>query len=426
MNIHFIGIEGVSMRVLARIMRARGHTVTGSDISTTGHRAEHIEGADAVVYTCAVGKSNPELLAAREKKLPCYERAEFLGLLAAQYRHVIAVSGSHGKTTTTGMLGKIFAPLEATLHIGGETDGESGHVGGSKYFITEACEYKRNFLYIKPEVSIVLNVELDHTDYYTDLQDITEAFDVFACSGRVKILNGDDENSRPLVKGNAITFGLRQGCDYQADYLVREAGGWGFCVFERGHLLGRVRLHVEGKHNVYNALAAVAAARIYGLRFDTIRAGLEAFRGAKRRFEHVGCYHGADVFSDYAHHPSELKSTIQSARDAGYGHVVVAFEPHTYTRTQSLLDQFAGQLHAADEVYLAPIYAAREEPIAGVNSCVLCRKLIAMGSKAVCCDTFYQLVETLRSRAEKGTAIVFAGAGTIDRAAHLLLDESYF
>lgn len=426
MNIHFIGIEGVSMRVLARIMMASGHKVTGSDISTTGHDPANVKGADEVVYTCAVGKNNVELLEARRLKIPVYERAEYLGKLSSGFRHIIAIAGSHGKTTTTGMLGKIFAPLNATLHIGGTTDGESGHVGGKEFFITEACEYRRNFLHIKPEVSIVLNVELDHTDYYTDLDDYFQAFYVFACSSRMKIINADDPNSNKLMEGRFITFGLKDSCDYCAKNIRHNGQGWSFTVYEMRRKLGDICLKLEGRHNIYNALSAIAAARYYRMNFATIKSGLEGFSGAKRRFEHVGTFSGAEIYTDYAHHPSELKSAISSAHDAGFNKVTIIFEPHTYTRTKSLCGEFAQALKGADDVFLAPIFPAREQPIEGVSSHALCRCLIDCGANAACFSTFYEVIEIARKNAKTGSAIIFAGAGNIDKAAYLMLDENYF
>ncbi len=405
------------MKVLRKIAEADGAETSGSDTALDGHDEAFVRGADTVVYSSAIADDNPELRYAYAQGLRVVSRAEFLGDTAKRYQTVIAVAGSHGKTTCTAMLGSIFAPLNATVHLGGEYDGECGHVGGKRLFITEACEYKRNFLYLLPRVSVVLNVELDHTDYYRDLDDITGAFRVFSRSAPVRILCADDENSKPLREGKYIGFGMGADCEYRAEEVVSEKGGTRFTLSHFGRPMGEVHLRVLGRHNVYNALAAAAAAFAVGMDFDGVKRGLERFSGAARRLEYLGERHGCDVYTDYAHHPREIESTLRSLRDAGYGRIAIAFEPHTYSRTISLLPAFTEAISLADDVLLADIYAAREAPQRGVSSQLLCRKLIESGRQARCFGTFFELNEAAERLAQRDAVLVFCGAGTIDIAA---------
>ncbi len=420
------------MKVLCRLAEAEGYIVTGSDASTTGHDETNVVGADRVVYSSAIPEENAELGYARAHGIPVSSRAEFLGEVAARYAHVIGVAGSHGKTTCTAMLGCIFAPYNATVHLGGTYNGECGHLGGKRVFITEACEYKRNFLYLLPRISVVLNVELDHTDYYRDLADITDAFNVFSRSAPLRIVCGDDERSMPLLSSSrsgresrvqrgqgspCITFGFGKFNDYTAENVRCDRGETRFSLCRHGGKLGEITLRVMGKHNVYNALAAAAASFASGLSFQDIKRGLEQFTGVDRRLQKLGRVGNCDVFSDYAHHPHEIESTIESLKNAGYARVGIIFEPHTYTRTQSLLNDFADALRHADDVCLAAVYPAREAPIEGVSSHALARALIERGKNACAYDTFCELYRRAAYFTAKCDALAFCGAGIIDRAA---------
>lgn len=419
------------MKVLSRLAKAEGYIVTGSDAATTGHDEQNVYGADKVVYSSAIPPENPELSYARAHDIPVCSRAEFLGEVASRYAHVIGVAGSHGKTTCTAMLGCIFAPYNATVHLGGTYNGECGHLGDKRVFITEACEYKRNFLYLLPRISVVLNVELDHTDYYRDLADITDAFNVFSRSAPVRIVCGDDERSMSLLASSAerggrlyrgsaspcITFGFNKYNDYTAENVRCGRGETRFSLLRQGSLLGDITLRVMGRHNVYNALAAAAASFASGLSFGDVKRGLEQFTGVDRRLQKLGRVGECDVFSDYAHHPHEIESTIESLKKAGYMRVGIIFEPHTYTRTQSLLGDFADALSKADDVCLAAVYPAREEPIEGVSSHALARALIEKEKTACAYDTFCELYVRAACFTEKCDALAFCGAGIIDRAA---------
>lgn len=409
------------MRVLMQIAASDGFTVTGSDLATTGHDEKFIAGADKAVYSSAIPASNPERVYAEQHGIPLVSRAEFLGQVAQRYGMTIAVAGSHGKTTTTAMLGSIFAPSNATVHLGGEYNGQCGHVGNKRVLITEACEYKRNFLYLRPRISVVLNVELDHTDYYRDLDDITSAFDVFSRSAPVRIICGDDERSAPLRTGRFVTFGLSRPCDYRAENIRAKCGSTQFELWFRASRLGEITLAVMGEHNVYNALAASAAAMQAGMRFGEVKRGLESFVGVKRRLELLGSVGECDVYTDYAHHPREIESTLRCLRSAGYERICVVFEPHTYSRTAALLDSFATALCFADDILLADIYAAREDPLPGVSTQLLCRKILDTGRCARCYCNFFELNEAVMCKAKNDTAIVYCGAGTIDTAARNLM-----
>ncbi len=420
MRIHFIGCEGASMKALGKIARADGSVVTGSDIALNGHSEQNVAGADLAVYSSAIPDDNAELTYAREHGIKIMSRAEFLGQICRGYKTTIAVAGSHGKTTCTAMLGCIFAPLNATVHLGGEYNGENGHVGGKRFFITEACEYKRNFLHILPQISVVLNVELDHTDYYRDLDDITNAFNVFSRSAPLRIVCGDDERSAPLRDGKHISFGLNENNDFFAREISESRDGASFILAGKSGDYGKIELKVLGRHNVFNAVAAAAAAIGAGVQFDSIKRGLESFTGVKRRLEYLGRLGECFVYTDYAHHPREIESMLSCVRGAGFKRIAVAFQPHTYTRTQSLLHGFSQGLCKADDILIAEVYAAREEPIAGVSGNLLCRAIIESGHSARYCGTFFELNEQAVRLAEKCDALIYCGAGDIDVAARTL------
>lgn len=411
------------MKVLMNIAKSDGATVSGSDALLNGHRAEFAEGADEVVYSSAVPYENPELAYAREHGIKILSRAEFLGELASRYGTTVAVAGSHGKTTVTAMLGCIFEPLNPTVHLGGEYGGKCGRVGGKKIFVTEACEYKRNFLHLLPKISVVLNVELDHTDYYRDEEDITQAFNVFSRSAPVRIVCDDDPKSAPLQTGNYISFGMGEHCRYRAERLVWQKGGTRFTFTDSGRPLGEISLKVMGRHNVYNALAAAAAAIAAGIPFADVKRGLESFAGVGRRLEYLASPCGCDVYTDYAHHPREIESTVGCLREAGYTRIGIVFEPHTYSRTLSLLDSFASALMLADDILLADIYAAREDPYPGVSSQLLCRRILCEGRCARCYSTFFELNEAAAQLVQKDAALVYCGAGTIDVAARAFVHK---
>lgn len=396
------------MRALADAAASRGHTVTGSDRLLNGHAPQNVDGCDLVVYTNAVPKDNCELAQAKKSGIPTIERAEYLGELSRTYGTTIAVAGCHGKSTATAMLGAAFAERNATVHVG---VANGSKIGADKYFITEACEYRASFLHLSPDVGIVLNVQYDHPDFYKDEAAVIDAYRKFCGKCKKVILNGDDPLCRGLCK-DAILFGTQPDCHYRAVDIQNRNGFRSFTL--TGKKRARINVPAVGEHNVYNALATVAAACEIGMPLSECLPNLYKFGGIPRRFERKGIAFGKSVFTDYAHHPTEIAATLTAAREI-FPSVAVVFQPHTYTRTKSLMDGFVNALALADTVILAPIFSARETPVDGVSSHAMCRKIVEIKEKAYCFDTFTEIVEYCKTLREK--AIIFMGAGNIDKAA---------
>ncbi len=402
----------MSMQALAGFAAARGHIVTGSDNSLYGHDPKNVENCDLVVYTCAVQPDNCELTKAHELGIPVIERAVYLGELAATYGKTIAIAGCHGKSTTTAMTGAAFSAHSPTVHVGVANGSKAG---SDRFFITEACEYKSNFLHLSPDVGIVLNVGYDHPDYYRTEAQLINAYKQFCAKSKTVIVNGDDAKCMSLCR-SPITFGTGEHCDYRAVEIKNENG------YRTFRLVGKkqafVRLSVPGAHNVYNALASIAAADACGIKPTECLPKIAKFSGIPRRFERRGIAFGKSVFTDYAHHPAEIKATIATAKEI-FPSVTVVFQPHTYSRTQSLMDDFAPALAAADTVILAPIFSAREDPIAGITSHALCRRIVQIKEKAYCFDTFSEIVE--HTKTVRDNAVIFMGAGDINAAADMFI-----
>lgn len=443
-HIHFTGIGGVSMSALAMIAKSQGKKVTGSDISesdsvlslrqsgitvTVGHHADNAIGCDLLVYTAAVKDNNPELVFAKTNNIPHCERAALLGLLMAQYPHSVAVSGTHGKTTTTSMLSSVFmkAETDPTVLVGANLSliGGNYRVGASNYSVYEACEYCNSFHNFYPDAAIVLNVDADHLDFFNDLADIQNSFIRFTENihkDGVLIINGDDENCR-IVKENApvkvITFGLGANNDISATNLVFKGALARFTALQNGKILGQVEMNVGGKHNVLNALSVIATALYYGLSFKDIAAGIAAFGGADRRFQIKGRVSGAVIVDDYAHHPTEISATIASAKAAGFKPVTVIFQPHTFTRTKALMNEFAVSLSAADKVIVTDIYSAREINTIGVKITDL-RDMIE-GSEYI--GDFSAIAKYITENAAKDGCFILMGAGNVNQIASLLKME---
>ena len=445
-HIHFIGIGGVSMSALAEIMRLRGHKITGSDNSESaavehlrkngvtvyrGHRSDQIKGADLIVYTAAISPDNEELVAAKNYGVPVVERAVFLGWILRCYGCPIGVSGTHGKTTCTSMISQILleAKLDPTILIGGTLPliGQNFKVGSSPYVVYEACEYVDSFLNFTSYITVILNVDADRLDFFKDLKDIEHSFHAFADlvpqRGYV-IANADDQGARDAVAGLShpvFTFSL---ADRTADCYARDVAFFDGCasfdVMIHGELYAHVDLHIPGKHNILNALAAASAAYVLGIPGQAVTLGLEDFHGAGRRFEHKGSYHGAAVYDDYAHHPAELHALLTTARSMGYDRVICAFQPHTYTRTKALFDDFVRELQLPDVTVLAEIYAAREQNVLGISSRDLAEKIPG----AIYCSTLDKVADTLASLARPGDLILTVGAGDIFRAGEKLLERA--
>ena len=447
-HVHFIGIGGISMSGLAEVLLDAGFRVSGSDTKeseltkrlsekgaeiTIGQKAENIRlPLDCIVYTAAIRPDNPEFVSAVESQVPMLTRAQLLGQIMRNYKTPIAVAGTHGKTTTTSMLAQVFlsAGLDPTVSVGGILPAIGGNirVGSSGTFVTEACEYTNSFLSFFPKIAMILNVEEDHMDFFKDLDDIANSFNRFAGlvpeDGTVIISRNNScfEKVTDGIKGSLVTFSLTEPADYTASDVSFDEFGCGcFTCLERGSSLGQFSLKVPGIHNISNALAVIACSRVLGLEPDIIRKGFEQFTGAERRFEYKGTYNGAVIIDDYAHHPSEIRATLNAAANYPHKKLIVAFQPHTYTRTKAFLDDFAEVLSAADQVLLADIYAAREKNTIGISSADLVDKINAAGGNAEYYESFEKIVAKLKESLKEGDLLITMGAGDIYEVGEALL-----
>ena len=435
-RVHLVGIGGVSMRPLGLVLKGMGLEVSGSDMNSSvstdeliaqgiqvhiGHRAENIDGADCIIRTAAVHNDNPEIAGARAAGIPVFERAQAWGIIMRAYKNAICISGTHGKTTTTSMVAHILmeAELDPTVMIGGYLPLlHAGHrVGGGDTILLESCEYCDSFLNFFPTLAVVLNIEADHLDYFKDLQDVEKSFRKFCQLSTGGILaNGDDRNTVETLAGlDYVTFGFGEHNRIHASAVSDD---WRrFDVICDGEKYCHFELPVYGHHNAANALAAAGVAWMLGIPGDAVSRGLATFHGAGRRLEHKGTFNGAQVYDDYAHHPGELAATIDAVRSMGYQRMILAFQPHTYTRTKALFDDFVEQLRKSDVVVLAEIYAARERNTIGISSKDLAEKIPG----SIYCATLPDVTETLKQLAQPGDIILTVGAGDIYRAGEALL-----
>lgn len=437
-HIHLVGIGGVSMRPLGLVLKGMGLFVTGSDMNASvstdelisrgidvsiGHRAENIRGADCIIRTAAAHNDNPEIAAARAEGIPVFERAQAWGQIMKSYHNAICVSGTHGKTTTTSMVTHIMmeANLDPTVMIGGYLPLlHAGHrVGNGDTIILESCEYCDSFLNFYPTLAVVLNIEADHLDYFKDLNAIEKSFHQFAQSATFGILaNGDDANTMEAMEGlHCTTFGLDSHNDVHAENISDDFRSYD--VICDGAFYCHLNLGVVGRHNAMNALAAAGTAWMLGVEGAVCARGIASFHGAGRRLEFKGSYHGADIYDDYAHHPGELAATIDAVRTMGYQRMVLAFQPHTYSRTKALFDDFVRELKRPDQVVLAEIYAARERNTIGISS----RDLAQQIPGAAYCETLPEVTAWLRQNVRPGDVVLTVGAGDIYRAGEALLKE---
>jgi len=433
-HIHFIGIGGISMSGIAEILIKRGYRVSGSDTKASPHterlsemgatiyigqKKENIKSPDLVVYSAAIKPDNEEYMAAVESGAVVIDRATILGAVMRDYKYPVAVSGTHGKTTTTSMLAHIFmaADLDPTISVGGDLEIINGNIraGKSDYFVCEACEYHQSFLRFFPFVSIILNIEEDHLDYFTGLEHIIETFNGLARltpdAGAV-VVNADDNNVLKAVNGvdkNKIKCSVKGSADYQATNIEYEFGKGRFDVLERGEKIGRIKLSVGGAHNVSNALLAIAAARFLNVDMESIEKGLYLFGGAARRFDKKGTVDGIEVIDDYAHHPTEIKATLKTARAACDGDIWCVFQPHTYTRTIKLFDDFVEALSVDIKPIIIDIYAAREKDLGIIHS----KQLAEAIDGAIYLENFDKCVEFLKINVKPGDMIITMGAGDV-------------
>ena len=440
---HLVGIGGVSMAPLAEVLHGMGMVITGSDSRQSatvehlqslgitvhiGHSAENLEDAQLVIRTAAVHDDNPEISGARARGIPVFERAQAWGAIMRSYKNALCISGTHGKTTTTSMCTHIImaAKMDPTVMIGGTLPllGAAHRVGHGDTIILESCEYCNSFLSFFPTIAVILNVDADHLDFFKDLQDVEKSFRAFADlvpeNTGVIVANADDANTMFTLRGETrpvVTFGLSQG-EVHAEHLRYDHGLPTFDILCGGEHYAHVTLQVPGEHNVRNALAAAAACHILGVPGPAVEQGLGAFQGAKRRFEKKGTVNGADVYDDYAHHPNEVKALLTMAMSLGYKRVICAFQPHTYSRTQALFEEFVQVLSLPDVTLLAEIYAAREDNTLGISSKDLCQRI--PGSQYF--PTLKALTAHLRELAQPGDLILTVGAGDIYTVGEALVE----
>ncbi|MBQ6387659.1 MAG: UDP-N-acetylmuramate--L-alanine ligase [Ruminococcus sp.] len=445
-RIHFIGIGGSGMCPLAEILRSEGFQLSGSDMNEgetlnrmksygipvyMGHAAENIRGAELVVYSAAVKENNPERKAASEQGIPCIERSVMLGVVTRRYKRSIAVAGTHGKTTTTAMLSQVLigSGFDPSAIIGGKLPfiGGNSYVGQSDIIVCEACEYVDTFLELNPFISIILNIDADHLDYFKNLDNIKKSFREFAkLTTGLLILNGDDENTLDAVKDvelDKITFGFGENCDYRAVNLSADKGVHEqYDLLYKGEKLTDVKLIVPGKHNVYNSLAAAAAAHYLGATAHEISENLHKFGGVHRRFEILGTPDGITVADDFAHHPTELTATLNAAMNMGFRKVWAVFQPHTFSRTAILMDDFAEALKIPDTAIISEILPVRETNTYHVYS----RDLGAKVPGSVCLDTFEEITDYVCRHAQEGDLILTMGGGNVYMCANMIYKQLQF
>ena len=437
-QIHFVGIGGIGMSGIAEVLLNLGYAITGSDVSLSditqrltslgavifsGHQASYLRDADVVVTSTAVKDDNPEVLEAHRRNIPVIPRAEMLAELL-KMKFSVAVSGSHGKTTTTSMVSTVLAygGLDPTMVIGGKlaSIGSNAKIGDGEIIVAEADESDGSFLKLNPCLAVITNIDREHLDYYRDIEEIKAAFLKFAnivpFYGST-ILCLDNEHVReilPQIKRKVITYGLTSPADYQATEMVLAGPLSKFSVSCRGERLGEVTLNVPGRFNIANALATIAVARELDMPFDAIRKGLEAFVGVHRRLEIKGKVNGVTVVDDYGHHPTEIRETLAAARQVWKDRIIVVFQPHRYTRTQKLFNEFLTAFPDADYLIVTDIYAASEKPIEGVSAANLCEGIRAHGHQNVIyLSGFDEMTDHLLAMAKPSDVIITQGAGSV-------------
>ena len=427
------------MSGMAQVALQKGFKVTGSDRAKSnitkkledngaviyeGHKAENVHGADLVVHTAAVHEDNPEMQEAHKLGIRLVDRAEFLGAVMKEFSHAVGVSGTHGKTTTTGMLAHalMYADTDPTISIGGELDLIDGNIrcGHGDCFVTEACEYTNSFLKFFPTIALITNIEEDHLDFFSGIEEIRESFRKFAYLTKGKgsvVAMWDDANVRMALEGtddlDVITYGMTDATDYYPANIEYHAGFPTFDVMHKGNKVCRLELNVPGEHNILNSLAAVAVCTLMGIDEQTAAKGIETFRGTHRRFDRRGMINGAVVIDDYAHHPTEIKATLKAAKAFPHNRVITIFQPHTYSRTRTLWNEFVEAFDDTDELILTHIYAAREVFDGVTKPENLCEEIKARGINAVYIDKFEDIIEKVRNEAQEGDIIFTMGAGDV-------------
>lgn len=451
-HIHCIGIGGIGLSAIAEIFISRGYKVSGSDMKESeiidkliaagaqiylGHRSKNMEGADLVIYSAAVSQDNPELKTAMEEGIIVASRAEVLGALMDEYENSIAISGTHGKTTTTSMISLILenGGKDPTILVGGNLSEIDGNVkiGRSQFFITEACEYMDSFLNLRPNIEIILNIDSDHLDYFKDIDHIVSSFDQFAKlvpSNGMVIAYDANPFVNSIIKNlgnNVITFGFNERCNYYAtDIKFNSLGLPEFKVNHKGAELCEIHLSVPGEHNIANAIAAFACAHYLGIAVSDIVSTLETFTGIQRRFDVIGITKdNIKIVDDYAHHPTEIKATLKAAQNIPHNHLWCLFQPHTYTRTLALFDDFAESFDAADKIIMTEIYAAREKNIYKISSKELVNEIkrVFPTKEVYYFSNFDEIASFVLNNAENDDLVITMGAGDIYKVAEIILEK---
>lgn len=439
-HIYFIGIGGISMSGLAEILASRGHQVSGTDVKETavtkhlqslgihinfGHRAENItDDITLVVYTAAIHDDNPELRAAHEKGIRIMDRAHLLGQIMDEYHDSVAVSGTHGKTTTTSMVSEILlaAEKDPTITVGGilPTIGSNLRIGNSPYFVAEACEYFDSFLQFNPFIAIILNVESDHLDYFKTLENIRRSFHAFAQRVPDKgllVISEKIDHVEELTDGltcHVETFGLSEKANWRAENIVHEADGRNsFDVYHNGAFFTTIHLHIPGEHNITNALAAIGASAFLGAAPEDCVKGLHHYTGTERRFQLKGKKDGITVIDDYAHHPTEIKAALAAAQNVQHNTTWCVFQPHTFSRTRFLFDEFGEAFGDADEIIIADIFAARETDDGTVSAAQLADRIAQTGKSARYVGDFAAIEAYLHEHCKSGDLLMTVGAGDV-------------
>lgn len=450
-HVHMIGIGGISMSGIAEILKFWGFHVTGSDSTpsevtnkllqngisvTIGHNLEDLEKADVVVYSAAVHKDDIELVRAHELNIPTIERGTFLGKITKAFRNSICVSGTHGKTTTTSMISMCFleAHKDPSIQVGAFLKPINGNyrVGTSEYFIIEACEYVESYLKLFPKTEIILNIDNDHLDYFGSLENIVSSFGKYVKllpEDGLLVINWDDENCRAIARNTlakVVTYGLE---NETANFVARniqfnQDGFSSFDVYYNNTFYKTIYLSVPGTHNILNALACIAVCHEYGIEKESIKNALSKYTGAHRRFEYVGSFNkGVRVFDDYGHHPTEIAATAKALKKKQYRQSWVVFQPHTYSRTKNLLDDFAKALLDFDNIIVTDIYAAREDNTYEVSSLDLVKRIGDFGKKALYISDFNEVVKYLKERTIEKDIVLTLGAGTVTEIGPSLVDD---
>ncbi|MBQ6380376.1 MAG: UDP-N-acetylmuramate--L-alanine ligase [Clostridia bacterium] len=444
-RIHMIGIGGSGMCPLAEILHTQGYTLTGSDNNesdilkriramgiqvTMGHKPESVDGADMVIHTAAVNDSNPEVASAKEKEIPTFERSILLGAVSRMFPNTIGVCGTHGKTTVTSMLTQILMTdqKDPSVVIGGKLPliNAYGRVGKSDMFVCESCEFNDTFLQLSPKTAVILNVDADHLEYFKTMENLKASFTKFASMADNVIYNGDDANTIEAVENIAdkgtktfVTFGIAESNDYYAKNITMHNSRARFEVYKKGEKLLDINLLVPGKHNVYNALAAIASADFEGCSLENIKKGAESFGGAGRRFEFLAEIEGITIADDYAHHPAELKVTLEAAMEMGYKRVIAVFQPFTFSRTYDHFDEFVEVLQIPDICIMSEIMGSREINTYNIYTKDLAEKIPG----SVWFNTFEEIADYTVSIAQAGDLIITLGCGDIYKAAKMMIER---